>query len=102
MRVSAPRDMELEAVYAQLSASLQADDYRLIVGHDNDRFVFTIEAGPTACADCLVSEEMFVDIAAQVGRDAGLDIDPDCVAVVYTRATLGPTAVARRSEPAGE
>jgi len=77
--------MDLDEIYSELRTTLQADDYRLTVDRDGDRYVFSIGVGPTACADCLVPEHVFEGIVVQVGQDAGLDIEADRVLVKYPR-----------------
>jgi hypothetical protein len=74
---------QLDSVFSTLRHTLQADDYDLSINHLAGQYVFRIEAGSSACADCLVPESMFVDIVIQVGQEAGLDIERNCVVVIY-------------------
>jgi hypothetical protein len=74
---------QLDSVFSALRDTLQADDYDLSINHLDGRYVFNIEAGSSACADCLVPKSMFADIVVQVGREAGLDIARDRVVVIY-------------------
>jgi hypothetical protein len=86
--VSLPEARQLDSVFSALRETLRADDYDLSINHLDGRYVFNIEAGSSACADCLVPESMFADIVVQVGREAGLDIERDRVVVIYPAAGL--------------
>lgn len=49
-----------------LSQTLEADGYRLVTTITGPHAVrLDVEAGPEACADCLVPKEVFSGIAAQ-------------------------------------
>jgi hypothetical protein len=74
---------QLDSVFSALRETLRADDYDLNINHLDGQYEFRVEAGSSACADCLVPESMFADIVVQVGREAGLDIERDRVVVIY-------------------
>jgi hypothetical protein len=75
--------MRLDEVFGGLRETLARDDFLLEVKQIGVNYVFDISAGPTACAECLVPEAIFIAIASRVGAEAGLDIDRDRVTVNY-------------------
>ena len=63
---------------AKIRQSLEADDYRLDVVVHSGRAKVTIAAGPSACADCLVSKDLMRSMLAPV-----LGVSPDLIELVY-------------------
>jgi hypothetical protein len=62
----------------KIRQSLEADDYRLEVVEHSGRAWVTIAAGPSACADCLVSKELMRSMLAPV-----LGVSPDQIELAY-------------------
>ena len=52
----------------EIAATLAADGYHLAVAEAGDRVRVTITAGPEACADCLVPENLMRGILGQTLR----------------------------------
>jgi hypothetical protein len=63
---------------AKIRQSLEADDYRLDVVVHSGRAKVTIAAGPSACADCLVSKDLMRSMLAPV-----LGVSPDLIELAY-------------------
>ncbi|MGW0657583.1 hypothetical protein [Streptodolium elevatio] len=62
----APTDEALTAALAPLANGLAADDYRLDIARTGDFAVsLTVVAGPEACADCLVPQDITRRMAEQ-------------------------------------
>ena len=55
-----------------IAATLAADGYHLAIAETGDRLRVTITAGPEACADCLVPENLMRGI---LGRALGVPED---------------------------
>jgi hypothetical protein len=70
----------------QIRQSLQADDYRLDVTVHSGRAEVAIAAGPSACAECLVSKDLMRSMLAPV-----LGVPPDSIELVYPEPALGAT-----------
>lgn len=71
-------DADVGRALEGLRASLAADDYRLDVAVEDGAVRVQVEAGPQACAECLVPEPMMENIVrdALAGTDlAGLPLD---------------------------
>jgi hypothetical protein len=62
----------------QIRQSLQADDYRLDVTVHSGRTEVAIAAGPSACAECLVSKDLMRSMLAPV-----LGVPPDSIELAY-------------------
>ena len=62
----------------QIRQSLEADDYRLEVTVHSARARVTIAAGPSACADCLVSKNLMRSMLAPV-----LGVSPEEIELAY-------------------
>jgi len=62
----------------QIRRSLEADDYRLDVTVHPGRAEVAIAAGPTACAECLVSKDLMRSMLAPV-----LGVPPDRIELAY-------------------
>ena len=60
---------------AEIAATLAADGYHLQIAETCDRVRVTITAGPEACADCLVPENLMRGILAQALGVPGDSID---------------------------
>jgi len=58
-----------------IAATLAADGYRRQIAETGDRVRVTITAGPEACADCLVPENLMRGILAQALGVPGDSID---------------------------
>ncbi len=67
-----------QARLEQIRQSLQADDYRLDAAVYDDRAEVAIAAGPSACADCLVSKNLMRSMLAPV-----LGVPPDRIELAY-------------------
>ncbi len=67
--------------FAGLRRSLAADNYELHVSSHGPAYRFRVVPGPDSCAECLIPDDLFVQIAVQAARDGGLEIDPDLVVV---------------------
>ncbi|NUU25777.1 MAG: hypothetical protein HOV68_30370 [Streptomycetaceae bacterium] len=68
---AAPTDDAVTAALAPLAGGLAADDYRLDIDRTGDFAVtLTVVAGPEACADCLVPQDITRRMAEQ--RLAGM------------------------------
>ena len=62
----------------EIAATLAADGYHLAVAEAGDRIRVTITAGPEACADCLVPENLMRGILGQA-----LGVPPDTIDLIY-------------------
>lgn len=63
---AAPTDEAVTAALAPLANGLAADDYRLDIARTGDFAVaLTVVAGPEACADCLVPQDITRRMAEQ-------------------------------------
>ena len=60
------------------AATLAADGYLLAIAEAGDRVRVTITAGPGACADCLVPENLMRGILGQA-----LGVPPDTIDLTY-------------------
>jgi hypothetical protein len=82
-------DADLARALAPLGEMLAADGYRLEL-EDEAPEVLTarIQAGPDACADCLVPKEMMRAYFETALRD-GLDREPPAVRLVYPEDAAG-------------
>lgn len=67
---------ELDGALARLRTMLDADGYALSSGIVGDRVNLTVEATPAACAECLVSKELFTSIALDAFARAGRPCRP--------------------------
>jgi hypothetical protein len=68
-----------------LAEALEADGYRLVVDSTGDRSLrLEVQATAEACADCLVPEQLFADIATRRLTEGG-DGRGWSVEVVYPR-----------------
>ena len=74
---------QIDTAIELLRAMLQADGYELETAVDGARFKFTVVAGPEACADCLVPQELFKSIAADALVKASLGFGEDDIDVAY-------------------
>lgn len=64
--MTTPDAAAVEEALAPLSHTLAADGYRLVAAVTGPGAVrLEVEAGPDACAECLVPKEVFSGIAAQ-------------------------------------
>ena len=62
----------------ELAATLAADGYGLQIAEAGDRVRVTITAGPEACADCLVPENLMRGILGQA-----LGVPQDSIDLTY-------------------
>jgi hypothetical protein len=62
----------------KIRQSLETDDYRLEVMVHSGRASVTIAAGPSACADCLVSKDLMRSMLAPV-----LGVSPEEIELAY-------------------
>ena len=62
----------------EIAATLAADGYHLQVAEAGDRVRVTITAGPGACADCLVQENLMRGILGQA-----LGVPEDAIDLTY-------------------
>ena len=62
----------------EIAASLAADGYHLQIAEAGDRVRVTITAGPDACADCLVPENLMRGILGQA-----LGVPQDAIDLTY-------------------
>jgi len=62
----------------EIAATLAADGYHLTVAEAGDRVRVTITAGPDACADCLVPENLMRGILGQA-----LGVPQDAIDLTY-------------------
>lgn len=62
----------------KIRQSLEADDYLLEVMMHSGRATVSIAAGPSACADCLVSKDLMRSMLAPV-----LGVPPDLIELAY-------------------
>jgi len=60
---------------SEISATLAADGYHLQIAEAGGRVRVTITAGPEACADCLVPENLMRGILGQALGVSGDSID---------------------------
>ncbi|MDF3311875.1 hypothetical protein P3H15_43630 [Rhodococcus sp. T2V] len=58
---------------ADLRGPLESDGYALIVEADGPGLRISVEAGPDACAGCLVPQPLFANIVTKTLADGGLD-----------------------------
>ena len=62
----------------KIRQSLQAEDYELRVTMRADRAEVAVEAGPSACAECLVSKDLMRAMLAPA-----LGMGPDMIDLTY-------------------
>jgi hypothetical protein len=62
----------------EIAATLAADGYYLAIAEAGDRVRVTITAGPGACADCLVPENLMRGILGQA-----LGVPQDAIDLTY-------------------
>jgi len=62
----------------EIAAALAADGYHLQIAETGDRVRVTITAGPEACADCLVPENLMRGILGQA-----LGVPQDSIDLTY-------------------
>ena len=62
----------------EIAATLAADGYHLQIAETGDRVRVTITAGPEACADCLVPENLMRGILGQT-----LGVPEDTIDLTY-------------------
>lgn len=62
----------------EITATLAADGYLMAIAETGDRVRVTITAGPEACADCLVPENLMRGILSQT-----LGIPEDAIDLSY-------------------
>ena len=62
----------------EIAATLAADGYYLQIAEEGDRVRVTITAGPDACADCLVPENLMRGILGQA-----LGVPQDTIDLTY-------------------
>ena len=65
-----------------IAATLAADGYHLQVAEAGDRVRVTITAGPGACADCLVPENLMRGILGQA-----LGVPEDAIDLTYPKGS---------------
>ena len=65
----------MTASSSEISATLAADGYHLQIAEAGGRVRVTITAGPEACADCLVPENLMRGILGQALGVSGDSID---------------------------
>jgi len=68
-----------------IAATLAADGYHLQIAEAGDRVRVTITAGPEACADCLVPENLMRGILGQA-----LGVPQDTVDLAYPSTPSAP------------
>jgi hypothetical protein len=68
----------------EIAATLAADGYHLRVAEAGDRVRVTIAAGPEACADCLVPENLMRGILGQA-----LGVPEDAIDLTYPSTPSG-------------
>ena len=66
----------------EIAATLAADGYHLTVAEAGDRVRVTITAGPGACADCLVPENLMRGILGQT-----LGVPEDAIDLTYPKGS---------------
>jgi hypothetical protein len=66
----------------EIAATLEADGYLMAIPETGDRVRVTITAGPDACADCLVPENLMRGILGQT-----LGVPEDAVDLTYPAAS---------------
>jgi hypothetical protein len=82
----------------QIRQSLQADDYRLDVTVHSGRAEVAIAAGPSACAECLVSKDLMRSMLAPV-----LGVPPDSIELAYpAELPLGQEGTTPLQSPTAE
>jgi hypothetical protein len=69
----------------EIAATLAADGYHLAVAETGDRVRVTITAGPDACADCLVPENLMRSILGQA-----LGVPQDAIDLAYPSTPSAP------------
>lgn len=62
----------LEAAVARLRTGLEADGYRVELSGGTTAPLVEIVAGPSACAECLVSQQLMLDMISSLLPD-GMD-----------------------------
>jgi len=65
-----------------IAATLAADGYHLQIAEAGDRVRVTITAGPGACADCLVPENLMRGILGQA-----LGVPEDAIDLTYPKGS---------------
>jgi hypothetical protein len=65
-----------------IAAALAADGYHLQIAEAGDRVRVTITAGPGACADCLVPENLMRGILGQA-----LGVPEDAIDLTYPKGS---------------
>jgi len=68
----------------EIAATLAADGYHLAVAEAGDRIRVTITAGPGACADCLVPENLMRGILGQA-----FGVPQDAIDLTYPSTPSG-------------
>ena len=68
-----------------IAATLAADGYHLQIAEAGDRVRVTITAGPDACADCLVPENLMRGILGQA-----LGVPQDAIDLAYPSTPSAP------------
>jgi len=68
-----------------IAATLAADGYHLQIAEAGDRVRVTITAGPDACADCLVPENLMRGILGQA-----LAVPQDTIDLAYPSTPSAP------------
>jgi hypothetical protein len=76
-------DADLASGLVGLSSGLKADGYLLDASWHDGRIALDIAAGPDACADCLVSKQMMVELAVSMLGSSGVSVTADDIDLTY-------------------
>jgi hypothetical protein len=76
-------EIRVEEALKGFTEILEADGYVVTVGIDDGGIEIGIDAGPDACATCLVPEPVMREIARRALTDAGFALGPDELRIRY-------------------
>lgn len=79
----------VEGALESMKETLAADGYHLTVSDVNDQLTLAIEAGPDACAECLVPKSMFARLVVSALDEAGISMTEDEFDLVYPIDKVG-------------
>jgi hypothetical protein len=74
---------DLAKALAPIEGALRADGYQLTIHQDLPQLRLRVEAGPDACADCLVPKELFGRLVIQALASSGIETHGVAVDVTY-------------------
>jgi hypothetical protein len=84
---SQPDVAEISGALSNMRAVLQADGYDLDISADDGAVVLAVTAGPDACVECLVPQELFLPMVRDALVKQGLQGAADAVQLQYPSIT---------------